>query len=298
MFYIYIPTNRKLLCLITWILFNALSLKAQEENKDDFSAEKVNLALRRTADGLLRLAGDSTSRIPAVEQAGPDVWRVQLHQPFRYEQLPAMLQSSLDVFGIKRPYEVSIRDCADAKINLGYHQTDFLQNNTIPCAGREMPEGCHYIEISFLNKSPNQSFLGKNAGYLLMMLVSFVGLLLILRKKPIVVDETRDSNTEWLEFGNSRLDVAGQILDCNGKPQSLTFREAKLLKLFATSPDKLLERDVILREVWADEGVLVGRSVDVFVSRLRKKLAADPTVGLVAVHGVGYRLETGKVGVG
>ena len=75
----------------------------------------------------------------------------------------------------------------------------------------------------------------------------------------------------------------------------LTFRETKLLRLFATNPDRLLERDVILRQVWADEGVLVGRSVDVFVSRLRKKLAADPSVGIAAVHGVGYRLETGKL---
>ena len=56
-------------------------------------------------------------------------------------------------------------------------------------------------------------------------------------------------------------------------------------------PGQLLERERILREVWADEGILVGRSVDMFVSRLRKKLAADPTVGIAAVHGVGYRLE-------
>lgn len=69
-----------------------------------------------------------------------------------------------------------------------------------------------------------------------------------------------------------------------------------MLCLFASSPNQLLERDFILQQVWADEGVLVGRSVDMFVSRLRKKLALDPSIGIVAVHGVGYRLETGKVG--
>lgn len=72
------------------------------------------------------------------------------------------------------------------------------------------------------------------------------------------------------------------------------FPETKLLKLLVTSPDRLLERDFIIQQVWADEGVLVGRSVDVFVSRLRKKLSADVSIGIVAVHGVGYRLETGK----
>ncbi|MBK8042565.1 MAG: response regulator transcription factor [Haliscomenobacter sp.] len=96
-------------------------------------------------------------------------------------------------------------------------------------------------------------------------------------------------------FGQSRLDVAGQVLECGGLRQDLTFREAKLLRLFVTHSGQLLEREFILTQVWADEGVLVGRSVDVFVSRLRKKLSADPSVSIVAVHGVGYRLETGKM---
>jgi DNA-binding response OmpR family regulator len=81
------------------------------------------------------------------------------------------------------------------------------------------------------------------------------------------------------------------MLMCGGKSQSLTFREAKLLQLFAENPDQLMEREFIINRIWADEGVLVGRSLDVFVSRLRKKLADDPSVAIVAVHGVGYKLE-------
>jgi len=81
---------------------------------------------------------------------------------------------------------------------------------------------------------------------------------------------------------------------CGGHRQTLTFRETKLLKLFASHCGQLLERDFIIQQVWADEGVLVGRSVDVFVSRLRKKISNDPSVGLSVVHGVGYRLETEK----
>ena len=76
--------------------------------------------------------------------------------------------------------------------------------------------------------------------------------------------------------------------------ETLTFRETKLLQLFANNVDRLLDRESIIQQVWADEGVLVGRSVDVFVSRLRKKIAADPTIAISVVHGVGYRLETSK----
>ncbi|MGB4818171.1 MAG: winged helix-turn-helix domain-containing protein [Saprospiraceae bacterium] len=298
MFFVGDSNIQKKLLLIPILLGVLFLVNAQPDGPQSISAEKVNLALRRTADGLLRLSGDSTSRIPAIEQAGPGVWRVRLLQAFRYEQLPAMLQSSLDVYGIKNPYEVTVRNCENATIDLGFHQTDFLNNGTVPCAGREMPVGCHYIEITFLDSSPKKSLLYNKAGYLFLILLTLGGFWFFRQKKSMQSEITSDSGEDLLEIGNSRLDVAGQVLHCNGVPQSLTFRETKLLRLFANSPDKLLERDFILREVWADEGVLVGRSIDVFVSRLRKKLAADPTVGLVAVHGVGYRLETGKVSVG
>ena len=273
--------------------------KTQEKTKENLSAEKINLALRRTADRLLRDSGDSTSRIPAIEQAGEQVWRVRLDQPFNYAQLPAQLQSSFELYEIKTPYEVTIRNCRDATIDLGYHQTDFLEDNRVACQGREMPEGCHYIEITFLkSEAIRSSWMSKlwtlpKLWILPLILSGLAGLWLFRRKKILKADIVESGVTDWLEFGNSKLDVKGQKLICGNSTQKLTYRETKLLSLFATNPDKLLERDSILQQVWADEGVLVGRSLDVFVSRLRKKLAADPTIGIVAVHGVGYRLETG-----
>ena len=269
---------------------------APSQNIEDLSPEKINLALRRTADGLLRASGDSTSRIPAVEQVDAEIWRIRLDQPFEYEELPGLLQASLDLHGIKRPYEVAVRRCADATIDLGYHQLDVLQEGDVPCAGREMPLGCHYIEITFLKNGGKSLLRPATAGLMLLSLGGLLGFWFFRRQRSIVAAAPGAAGeTKWLEFGNSRLNVASQLLVCGGIRQNLTFRETKLLRLFADNPDHLLEREHILRHVWEDEGVLVGRSVDVFVSRLRKKLAADPTLRIVAVHGVGYRLETGKV---
>jgi len=286
-------TMRFLSLLVGAILVSA-SLFAQTDMQLELSPDKVNLALRRTADGLLRLSGDSTSRIPAIEQTGPGVWRVRLERPFRYEQLPGLLQSSLDLFEIKQPYDVAVRRCEDAIIDLGYHQQDFLQTKSVACQGRDLDESCHFIEISFLKQHAKKPFWAGINGLLILILSGVAGFWIFRRQKSVSLPPLADDEKDWLEFGNSRLDVSGQQLIHGDERQALTFRETKLLKLFVTSPDQLLERDFILREVWADEGVLVGRSVDVFVSRLRKKLAVDLTVGIVAVHGVGYRLETGK----
>lgn len=280
-----------LFALAVWGLLGSLT---PTQGKEDAVSTRINLALRRTADALLRASGDSTSRIPAVEQVGEEVWRVMLEQPFDYGQLPALLQASLDRYGISRSYEVAVRRCSDATIDLGYHQLDALQDDFVPCAGREVSEGCHYIEVTFAGDVGTSIPLAGRIGFSLLALLGTAGLWWGLQRKKPVAPE--DEKIQWIAFGNCRLDLAGQTLICGDVRQSLTFREAKLLGLFAARPDEVIERDQILRDVWADEGVLVGRSVDVFVSRLRKKLAADISVAIVAVHGVGYRLETGKEG--
>ena len=255
--------------------------------------DKFNLALRRTADQLLRASGDSTSRIPAVKQTAENTWRVYIHQPFVYEALAPMLQASIEQYGIKEGYQVAIRQCETDIIDLGFHQQDFLQDSMIPCGGREQPEGCHYIEVTF-SENGNRPTWASSSLMLGFALLAGAGAYWLYRRNttnhsPIV----ESSEGEWLSFGQSRLHITRQVLECKGVHYPLTYRETKLLKLFATYPGQLLERDYILQQVWADEGVQVGRSIDMFVSRLRKKIKPDPTVGIVAVHGLGYRLDTG-----
>lgn len=293
------PAVRLVKYLPIVLVLPIMALLLAPRQSDEYSKEmpeKVNLALRRTADALLRATGDSTSRIPAVEQSGTDVWQIRLEQPFDYSQLPPALQSSFDLYGIRIPYEVKVRRCYDATIELGYHQLDLLTDNPVPCSGREFPEGCHYIEVKLIESHENIRAWG--AGLLLLLLAAGTGFWYARRPKSgaggIAPSALVSAEPEWLHFGQSRLDAANQVLVCGETQQHLTFRETKLLRLFATNPDRLLDRDEILRQVWADEGVLVGRSVDMFVSRLRKKLSADPSIAILAVHGVGYRLETGK----
>lgn len=266
------------------------------DGQPELAHDKINLALRRTADKLLRSAGDNHSRIPAIKQISESGWRVYLEHPFSYDTLPTLLQSSLDMYGIDQTYEVVIRQCESATIDLGYHQRDFLQDSLVPCGGRIAPEGCHYMDVTFLTSDQSKASWARVGALLcLIFLVAIGGWWYRRRSMPTIVPPN-DREGEWLAFGQSRLHLAGQVLECGSVRHALTYREAKLLRLFASHPDQLLEREHILGQVWADEGVQVGRSIDMFVSRLRKKLKADPTVGIVAVHGLGYRLETGMNG--
>jgi DNA-binding response OmpR family regulator len=70
----------------------------------------------------------------------------------------------------------------------------------------------------------------------------------------------------------------------------ITQREADLLRLFCTHCDQVLRREDILRRIWGDDDYFMGRSLDVFISRLRKYLREDPRLEIQNVHGVGFRL--------
>ena len=273
-----------LFALISWLYVSASAVMPP------LNADQVNLALRRTADKLLRLSGDTVSRIPAIEHVEKNVWRVYMYAPFEYDALPSNLQASMDMYHISQVYEVAIRQCENDIIDLGYHKLDFVQDSIVPCGGRPEPEGCHYIEISFLDQKVEKSFWSGKSYLLMLAFMSGAGVLWWFRRKPSD-SITNNQEVEWLEFGKSKLNINGQVLVIGGIQIQLTYRETKLLKLFAIHQGQLLERESILQQVWGDEGIQVGRSVDVFVSRLRKKLASDETLGIVAVHGVGYRME-------
>lgn len=71
----------------------------------------------------------------------------------------------------------------------------------------------------------------------------------------------------------------------------LTQKEADVLHLLCLHQDRVLKREEILKSVWGDDDYFMGRSLDVFISKLRKYLREDPAVEIVNYHGVGFRLE-------
>jgi len=263
-------------------------------------SDKINLALRRTADRLLRAAGDSTSRIPAVQQPNPQTFRVALGHAFDYDKLPALLQQSLAVHHISGVYDVAVLDCKTGELQLGYSVNDLFgkENKGVACDGRAMKAGCYMLQITFAPDTPSEK---QQPLWPLMAVGSvLVGALLVgwrwsglvrAAEEPQPLDQPLIERPNLIHFGQSHLDLGSQTLVCGAEQHNLTYREAKLLRLLTSHPNQVLERDQILKLVWEDEGITVGRSLDVFISRLRKLLSSDPTVKIAAVHGVGYKLE-------
>lgn len=80
-------------------------------------------------------------------------------------------------------------------------------------------------------------------------------------------------------------------LSDNIESKSLTYKEAELLKYFCDNPNKVLTRSDILKQVWGSDDYYLGRSLDVFISRLRKYLGSDEDIKILNLHGIGFRFN-------
>jgi len=79
------------------------------------------------------------------------------------------------------------------------------------------------------------------------------------------------------------------ILTIKDNVRSLTGKEAELIKYFTENTNKTLSRNEILENVWGSNDYFLGRSLDVFISRLRKYFAEDPSIKIINLHGIGFR---------
>jgi len=90
------------------------------------------------------------------------------------------------------------------------------------------------------------------------------------------------------EVGKYEFDFDNLQLSLNHQSQRLTLREAELLALFCQNKNKVLKKEEILNSIWKDDSYFNSRSLDVFVSRLRKYLKEDPSLKIENIHGVGF----------
>lgn len=109
----------------------------------------------------------------------------------------------------------------------------------------------------------------------------------------VFLRRTEDSHPAESVFtvGQFEFDPFRFTLRHKDQEKALTQKEAEVLKLLYRNRDRVMKREEILTHVWGDDDYFMGRSMDVFISKLRKYLRTDPGIRIVNYHGVGFRLE-------
>ena len=117
----------------------------------------------------------------------------------------------------------------------------------------------------------------------------------LLLRMEVFLRRTRkmhSENNEEYNIGNLRFSFTSLKLQTTTDSFSLTQREADLLKFLCEHPNKILKREEVLTHVWGKDDYFLGRSMDVFMAKLRKHFKADPRIVLETIHGIGFRLNT------
>lgn len=105
------------------------------------------------------------------------------------------------------------------------------------------------------------------------------------------VSPTQRNQQSVYNIGSYVFDFDNQLLKYNSEKRKLTQKEAAVLQLFACNINTILKREDILLKIWGSDDYFVGRSLDVFISRLRKYLKSDPSIEITNFHSVGFKLE-------
>lgn len=285
--------KRKYLCgLIILSFISVICAAFSMAGSGDFDSARREVLLRRIGHELLLQSGDSTSRVLPVQKIAGNDYRIRFEHEltFQPDSLVNTTRRLLAKDPLARDYVVSVLTCGTDSVAYGYAISKNKKDDIVTCTGRKQPRACYTIAVKF---KPAHITTAKK-GYLLGSLpfLAFVGFIL-LRSVKVRRALPGGRNTDLLTLGAVLFDAKNRKLLIHGKTIELTGTETRVLHIFASSPNETIERSRLQKEIWEDEGVIVGRSLDMFISKLRKKLDVDPNIKLVVIRGKGYRLEIG-----
>ncbi|MCB0663822.1 MAG: winged helix-turn-helix domain-containing protein, partial [Saprospiraceae bacterium] len=287
--------KRKFILLVLAMAF-CVPFAAAYTNKP-VEQKKTEVAIRLIGHRLLWAAGDSTSLVRPVERVG-NAFKLSFENPYSFfpDDLISIADSVVKQAALANEYLVEVENCNTGEIVHSYNRSFEPGQNLLTCRGRKLPLDCYYIYVT-LNGShppvanhskeeinpdidPGQQGKGKGtmAWLWLILLLPLAGWTLFKKKKdePQAID--------GIAIGNFIFNSNKMVLFHEGETIEMTSKEAELLDVMFAHVNQTLTREQILEKVWKDEGDYVGRTLDVFISKLRKKLEADPTIEIVNVR--------------
>lgn len=268
----------------------------------DYSDKHLEVALRTIGHQLLLENGDSTSRVLPIEFENGEYY-ISFESEFGF-QPESLVDISNEVFmnyNLTSGYILQVIQCNSKEVVYSYEIIDPGSFEGVPCLGRELPRDCYQLVFELFGSSEEttllttvqeeQDSLNNIYKWIIGIMTVILLLILLLRKR-----NTSNSNVQNnIQLGSFIFDQSSGKLILNDQHVKLTGKENALLSLLYESANNTVKREEILQKVWGDEGDYVGRTLDVFVSKLRKKLELDQSVEISNIRGVGYKLVVNSI---
>ena len=279
--------------VIALLLLVLISLVFFVNTNSDFDLSRREVLLRRIGHEILLQSGDSTSRVLPVKKIAENEYQISFEKEFSFvtDSLVNTTKRLLAKDYHITDYVVNVINCDNSSVAYGYAISKNKKEDILACVGRKQPIACYKINIKF---KPSDVVTANYKYYLVglsfLLLIGFV----FWKLKP-KKELPKDLSNKLFTFGSVVFDAQKRQLEINAETIDLTATETRLLLIFASSPNETIERSRLQKEIWEDEGVIVGRSLDMFISKLRKKLELDPNINIVVIRGKGYKLEVNSL---
>lgn len=283
--------NRKALFLVLPLFFIAVSFMAIETNSGaGFERSKREVLLRRIGHELLLQSGDTTSRVLPIVKINENEYQIRFENELTFQT--ASLVSITKSILIKDPnaqdYIVNVLNCANSSVVYAFAISKNQKDDIVSCIGRRQPKACYVISIQFNETQTIGSRYAYFFGGLALMVLLVFAYSKVVKPKKTAPKVFHDKS---FALGSILFDAQKRQLLHNEVSIDLTDTETRLMLIFAQSPNQIIERSRLQKEIWEDEGVIVGRSLDMFISKLRKKLELDANINIVVIRSKGYKLE-------
>ncbi|WP_342644429.1 winged helix-turn-helix domain-containing protein [Mucilaginibacter sp. CSA2-8R] len=289
----------RLLFISAILLIVTAVVACLKPESDTFATGKEAVVMRSIGHQILLSSGDSTSRVLPVSKINDHEYQIQFERAliFKTDSVMKIIRQAITANHLPPDYVVNFVDSLSNQVVYGFAVLKTEQNQVMPCKGRTQPRANYLVHITFRKNSTgmlNKNYIvGAGSGLAALILI-FSGLGLNRGEhKPSanLVSPALPTVTPVIYIGRYWFNPAHPYLELKEEKIKLSDKEFKLLSILARHLNTVVDRSD-LQKVWEDDGVIVGRSLDMFISKLRKKLDQDPSVRLINVHGKGYKLET------
>ena len=288
--------NKKKLYIYIVLLLLAIAavLFFNSKREQETFNERVKIAVREVGNQLLLSNNDSTSLILPVIKLKENTYQLSFENALSFEpnNLVSIVDSTFTKTKLSKHYRVEVKECFEKLVGYSYEMSIFEENTLIPCSGRYLPNDCYIIEIKFTKRAHsffNIQTLLYAIGFICLLLLLDVFILSKKKQTPKIVIAANEAS--YTTVGRFRFYPDQNKLVKEAEEISLSKKECELLEILVANPNQIIKRDEFNKKVWEDNGVFVGRSLDTYISKLRKKLQDDEGIKIINIHGVGYKFE-------
>lgn len=229
---------------------------------------------------------DTMSDQVSVRKESPNYFFVTSNAPASNKTIDTLIQKEFADRAIDLDYEIGIYNAEDDSL---IHVTRVKSTSPFPYEDLHIEADGVTKNFAVFFPTRNGALPGKFDLWLFIGVIIAI-LVWIVSQNLMGKSLSLKKNESVLKAGNCTLDFHNQTLQANGHSYSLTHKENQILKLFFENPNQVIERKVFLETVWEDDGFFVARSMDVFISKIRKHLKADQSIKIENLRSIGYRL--------